>query len=206
VATHLSQVMQRHAHELLVHQEVQQMLDVLAKQAPKLVENLTPKTLPLSVIVRVMQMLLAEQVPVRNVRVICETLVDAGTRSQDPETLLAAVRAALGRQIVQGIVGMQSELPVITLAPELEQLLQGMVEQGNATAIEPGLSNRLQETLKSSTQQQQARGEPAVLLVPQAIRTMLSRFCRQAVPDLRVLAHSEVPEDKQLRLIGAAQG
>ena len=205
IATHLSRVLNQHAYELLGHQEVQQMLDVLAKDSPKLVENLTPKTLPLSLVVRVLQLLLAEKVPVRNMRVICETLVDAGSRSQDPETLLAAVRASLGRQIVQNIVGTQQEVPVITLAPELEQLLQNVVEKGDTGALEPGLSNRLQDTLKETAQQQQSRGEPAVLLVPQAIRSMLNRFCRQAVPGIQVLAHSEVPEDKQLRLVGSVQ-
>ncbi len=205
IATHLSQVLQKHAHELLGHQEVQRMLDELGKQSPKLVENLTPKTLPLSLVVRVMQMLLAEQVPVRNVWMICETLIDAGSRSQDPEVLLAAVRETLGRQIVQGINGMQAELPVITLAPELEQLLQGLMEKGNDAAIEPGLSDRLQQTLKSSAEQQQARGQPAVLLVPGAIRTMLARFCRQAIPRLYVLAHNEIPEEKRLRLVGTVQ-
>jgi flagellar biosynthesis protein FlhA len=203
IATHLSQVLRKHAQELLGHQEVQQMLDVLAKQAPKLVEDLAPKTLPLATVVRVMQMLLAENVPVRNIRAICETLVETGARTQDPEALLSAVRARLGRQIVQELVGMRTELPVITLAPELEQLLQEMGQRGDSAALEPGLADRLQQALQSSAEQQEARGEPAVLLVPQQIRNMMARFVRQAAPGLQVLAHNEIPEDKRLRLVGS---
>jgi len=203
IATHMSQVLKQRAHELLGHQEVQQLLDVLAKSAPKLIEDLTPKTLPLAVVVRVMQRLLAERVPIRNLRAICGTLVEHGTRTQDPDELLAEVRQTLGRQIVQEVNGMGEQLPVITLAPELEQLLQDVVQQGDAGVVEPGLAEKLQEALQSSTRQQEARGEPAVLLVPPRIRNMLSRFARQAIPGLHVLSHGEIPEDKQLRLVGS---
>jgi flagellar biosynthesis protein FlhA len=203
VATHLSQVLQEHAHELLGHQEVQQMLDVLSDSAPKLVENLTPNTVPLSVIVKVMQRLLAEGVSVRNFRLICETLADAGSRTQDPDALLAEVRIALGRQIVQEINGLKTELPVITLAQDLEQLLQDMMQKGSAAAIEPGLADRLQQALADTARQQELKGEPAVLLVPPMLRPMLARFARQVGRELHVLAHNEIPEDKQLRLVGS---
>ncbi|TCO76588.1 flagellar biosynthesis protein FlhA [Chromatocurvus halotolerans] len=200
IATHLSQTLKKHAHELLGHQEVQNLLDQLAKSAPKLVEDLTPKTLPLSVIVRVLQQLLAEQVPIRNFRGICEALAEHGARSQDIDTLLGAVRVALGRQIVQELNGMAEELPVVTLAPDLESLLVQLTQQGSA-ALEPGLAERIQESLQAATRDQEMRGEPAVLLVPGEIRPMLARFARQGVPGLHVLAHSEIPEDKQLRLV-----
>lgn len=200
IATHLSQTLKKHAHELLGHQEVQNLLDQLAKTAPKLVEDLTPKTLPLSAIVRVLQQLLSEQVPIRNFRGICEALAEHGARSQDIDTLLGSVRVALGRQIVQEVNGMAEELPVVTLAPDLEQLLVQLTQQGSA-ALEPGLAERIQESLQSATRDQELRGEPAVLLVPAEIRPMLARFARQAVPGLHVLAHSEIPEDKQLRLV-----
>jgi len=200
IATHLSQTLKKHAHELLGHQEVQNLLDQLAKSAPKLVEDLTPKTLPLSVIVRVLQQLLAEQVPIRNFRGICEALAEHGARSQDIDTLLGSVRVALGRQIIQELNGMAEELPVVTLAPDLESLLMQLTQQGSG-ALEPGLAERIQESLQAATREQEMRGEPAVLLVPAEIRPMLARFARQAVPGLHVLAHSEIPEDKQLRLV-----
>lgn len=200
IATHLSQTLKKYAHELLGHQEVQNLLDQLARTAPRLVEDLTPKTLPLSIIVRVLQQLLAEQIPIRNFRGICEALAEHGARSQDIDTLLGGVRVALGRQIVQELNGMAEELPVVTLAPELEQLLLQLTQQGSA-ALEPGLAERIQESLQGATREQELRGEPAVLLVPAELRGMLARFARQAVPGLHVLAHSEIPEDKQLRLV-----
>ncbi|QOC21191.1 flagellar biosynthesis protein FlhA [Wenzhouxiangella sp. AB-CW3] len=202
VATHMSHLLKKHAHELLGHQEAQQMLDVLAKSAPKLVEDLTPKTLPLSVVVRVLQQLLVEGVPVRNLRSICEALLEHGTRTQDPDALLTEVRIALGRQITQEAGG-NGQLPVITLAPELEQLLHDMVQKGDAGMLEPGLAEKLREELHASARQQETRGEPAVLLVPPTIRNMLARFARQAVSGLHVLSHSEIPEDRELRLVGS---
>jgi flagellar biosynthesis protein FlhA len=203
IATHLSQVLQTHAHELLGHQEVQQMLDVLGENAPKLVENLTPNTVSLSTLVKVMQRLLAEGVSVRNFRLICETLADAGSRTQDPDALLAEVRVALGRQIVQEINGLRPELPVITLDQDLEQLLQDMVQNGSAAALEPGLAERIQQALEETARQQELRGEPAVLLVPPVIRPTLARFVKQTSGEIHVLAHNEIPEDKQLRLVGS---
>ncbi|MFP4208662.1 MAG: flagellar biosynthesis protein FlhA [Wenzhouxiangella sp.] len=203
IATHMSQVMQKHAHELLGHQDVQQLLDVLAKTSPKLVEELVPKTLPLATVARVLQSLLAEKVPIRNLRTICQALLEHGARTQDPDALLAEVRVALGRQIVQEINGMNEQLPVITLAPELEQMLHDLSQKGGGGVLEPGLAERIQTSLQRTTREQEARGEAAVLLVPPSIRNMLARFVRQAVSGLHVLAHNEIPDDKQLRLVGS---
>ncbi|HWG75715.1 MAG TPA: flagellar biosynthesis protein FlhA [Steroidobacteraceae bacterium] len=204
IATHLSSVIQAHAHELLGHEEVQQLLNALAKSAPRLVEDLVPKVLPLGTVVRVMQGLLAERVPLRNLRSIVETLAEHAGRTQDPQVLQSQVRIALGRQIVQDIAGNTPELPVITLEPELEQLLQGSLSQsaGNA-ALEPGLAERLQARLSESALRQEAVGEPAVLMVAPALRAPLARFTRASVPALHVLAWNEVPDNRRVRLIAA---
>ena len=130
IATHLSHLLQSHAHELLGHEEVQQLLNRLGKSAPKLVEDLVPKLLPMSVVVKVLQYLLLERVPIRNLRTICETLAELAPKTQDPVTLVAAVRVALGRTIVQNIGGLRQELPVITLDPALEQVLQDSMAGG----------------------------------------------------------------------------
>ncbi len=135
IATHLSHVIQTHAHELLGHEEVQQLLTALGKTAPKLVEDLTPRLLPLGSVVRVLQGLLNERVPIRNMRTIVETLAEHAPRTQDPIQLQQLVRVALGRQIVQDIAGMATELPVITLEPDLEQLLSNSL--GGAAAATP---------------------------------------------------------------------
>ena len=202
VATHLSHLVRERASELLGHDEVQQLLASVGKQTPKLVEDLTPKLLPLSVVVRVLQSLLAERVPLRQMRQVVEALLDHAPHTQDPAVLTAAVRTALGRFIVQELNGMNAELPVYTLAPALERVLQDSVS-GQGAALEPGLAERLHHNLSECVTRQEGRGEPAVLLVPGQIRASIARLVRHSVPQLAVLAYGEVPEDKRLRLVGA---
>ena len=203
VATHMSQIVQEHAHELLGHDEVQQLLDGLAKVTPKLVEDLVPNILPLSAVVKVMQNLLAEQVPVRDVRTILEVLSEYGLKSQDSVTLTAAVRTALGRSIVQQINGLANELPVITLDPSLEQILQHSLESmtGTGVAIEPGLANRMLQSLNEAHVRQEVGGQPSVLLVGDGLRDFVSRFARHSIKGLHVLGYNEVPGTTQLRIV-----
>jgi len=202
IATHLSQILQTHAHELLGREEVQQLLNNLAKSAPKLVEDLVPKTLALGTVVKVLQNLLEEKVSIRDVRTIAETLADQAAQSQDPGVLTGAVRMALARSIVQQINGMNAELPVITLDPALEQILQQPLQGGaDGAGFEPGLAERLQKSLVEVTQRQETAGQPAVLLVPPGLRAMLARFLRHAVPGLTVLAYNEIPGSKQVRIV-----
>jgi len=201
MATHLSHLISEHAAELLGHEEVQHLLDALGKTAPKLVEELTPKRLSLAVIARVLQNLLSERIALRQLRKIVESLTEHAAFSQDPALLTAAVRTALGRFIVQEIAGMSAELPVFTLAASLEHVLQDSV-QGSTAALEPGLAQRLQESLSQCVQQQQAQGEPAIVLVPGPIRAALARLLRYSVPALSVLAYGEIPEDRRLKLLG----
>lgn len=205
IATHLSNVIQTHAHELLGHEEVQHLLNTLAKTAPKLVEDLTPRLLPLGTVVRTLQGLLAERVPIRNMRTIVETLAEHAARTQDPVQLQSHVRVALGRQIVQDIAGMSTELPVITLEPDLEQLLTNSLSGNNAATpgLEPGLAERMQRRLAEAAQRQELTGEPAVLLVPPQLRQTLARFMRSIVPNMHVLAWNEIPDNRKVRLVTA---
>jgi flagellar biosynthesis protein FlhA len=203
IATHISHIIQTHAHELLGHEEVQQLLNGLAKTAPRLVEDLVPKVLTLATVVRVLQGLLAERVPIRNLRVIVETLAENAARTQEPAMLQAQVRVALGRQIVQDIVGSGGEVPVITLEPDLEQLLQSSLNGAATAALEPGLAERLQGRLADSAQRQEAAGEPTVLMVAPALRSALARFTRASLPGLHVLAWNEIPDNRRIRLVAA---
>jgi flagellar biosynthesis protein FlhA len=202
IATHLSHLIREHAPEMLGHEEVQQLLAQLGKSAPKLVEDLTPKALPLAVVVRVLQNLLIERIPIRQLRKIVEALLEHAPHSQDPTTLTAAVRTSLGRFIVQEIAGMSPELPVYTLAPQLERVLQESAQGTGNVALEPGLAERLHQSLAECVGKQEARNEPAVVLVPGQVRAALARLVRHSVPQLSVLAYSEVPEDKRLKLVG----
>jgi flagellar biosynthesis protein FlhA len=205
IATHLSHLLRLHAHELLGHEEVQQLLNRLGKSAPRLIEELVPKLLPMSVIVKVLQYLLLERVPIRNLRTICETLAEHAPRTQDPAVLVAAVRVALGRTIVQNICGLRQELPVITLDPALEQVLQDSMAAGGdaAPGFEPGLADRIHIALGDNARRQDAAGEPAVLLVAPKIRPWIARLLRHSMPSLAVLAYNEIPENRRIRVIAA---
>ena len=202
VATHLSQLLQTNAHELLGHEECQQLLDRLAGVSPKLVEELTPKLLPMSVITRVLQNLLEEHISVRNIRKIAETLAEHGTKSQDPDVLSAAVRVALSRSIVQNVAGTRPELPVLTLEPELERILNESAQEGGNIGLEPSMVERLHQTLSEKAQSQEIAGEPAVLLVAPQIRPWMSRMMRN-IRNLTVLAYNEIPDDKRIQMVAA---
>ena len=205
VATHLSQLLTNNAYQLLGHEEVQQLLDMLAKQSPKLVEGLVPDILSLSTVVKVLQTLLYEGVPIRDLRTIVQTLCEYGPKSQDPDVLVSALRIALKRLIIQEINGGQAELPVITLAPELEQMLHQSLQAGggDGAGIEPGLAERLQKSLNDASQQQELAGEPAVLLTSGMLRPVLSRFLKHAVQGLHVLSYQEIPDDKQIKIVSS---
>jgi flagellar biosynthesis protein FlhA len=204
IATHLSFIIQAHANEILGHEEVQHLLNTLAKTAPKLVEDLVPKLLPLSTVVRVLQCLLAERVPIRNTRTIVETLAEHAAKTQDPMVLMGHVRVALGRQIVQDIAGVGAELPVITLEPDLERLLASSLAGNSANpGLEPGLAERLQQRVAEASRRQEGSGEPAVLLVPPQLRQNLTRFLRSSLPNLHVLAWNEIPDNRKVRLVTA---
>ncbi len=203
VATHMSQLIQSHANELLGHEEVEHLLKKLSKNAPKLVENLIPDSLPLGCLVKVLQNLLVEQVPIRDMRTIAETLAEYSVRSQDPAVLTTAVRIALSRLIVQNINGLEPELPVITLDHSLEQILQQSLQASSddKVSIEPGLAEKLQQSLKQAVERQEMAGKPAVLLTSPGLRSSLAHFARFGVSGLHVLSYQEIPDNKQVRVV-----
>ena len=202
MATHLSQIFKQHAHELLGIEEAQALLAATARHAPKLVEDLIPKQLSLAVFAKVLQGLLTERIPVRNLRGILEALAEHAPRTNDPQALLIAVRQALSRQIVAALgQSTTADLPVFTLSAPLEQLLQDGLQHTNAV-LEPGLADQIQSALHQHVQQQDAVGEPTVLLVPGTVRSVLARFLRAAVPQVHVLAFHELPETARIRHLG----
>ncbi len=208
IATHLNHVLQNHAAELLGRQEVQQLLDLLAKSSPKLVEEVTPKLLPLGTVQKVLQNLLFEQVTIRDLRTIIETLADHGVRTQDAGELTALVRIALGRSIVQQLFQNEPQLSMIGLEPDLEKVLMqaSAIGQGEAVALEPGLAQTLIAATKRAVQRQEAMGLPSAMLVPDRLRNSLSRFLRRSFPQLRIIAVSEIPDSRTVRvnaLVGA---
>ncbi|MCA1322621.1 flagellar biosynthesis protein FlhA [Herbaspirillum sp. alder98] len=207
VATHLNHLITTHAAELLGRQEVQSLLDHLAKEAPKLVEDLVPKMLPLGTLQKVLQNLLAEGVHIRDMRTIIEALAEHAARVQEPNELTAIVRIALGRAIIQQIFPGENELPVMALDAKLERLLlQAMQAGGDSGGIEPGLADALVGQTEQAAQRQEQMGLAPVLLVPAPLRTLLARFLRRAMPQLRVLSHAEVPDSKTIKVTSLVGG
>jgi len=203
VATHISQIIQNYAADLLGHDETQKLLDKLKEQSPKLVEELIPDRLSLATVVKVLQNLLQEKVSIRDLRTILETLTEYALVTQVPSDLTMYVRGALARSIIQDIAGAEGELKVITLEPSLEQLLlqatQGAPD--GQLAIEPGLAEQLHGTLKEEAQKIEMEGQSAILLVAPQIRAQLARLFRYSLPNLHILAYSEVPENRQISVV-----
>ena len=208
VATHMSHLLHHHAHELIGHEEVQHLLDMLAKNSPKLVEDLVPKILPLGAVVKVLQNILEEGIPIRDMRTIAETLAEHAPNSQNSDVLTAAVRTAMSRQIYQHINGMDQEMAVITLNPELEQILQQSVQSTSDTGlgIEPGLAEQMINELNMCVRQQETNNKAAVLLVSPVIRSTLAKMLKSLAPNLHVLAYNEVPDSKHIKVVAAVGG
>ncbi len=204
IATHLNKVLRDSASELLSHDETQQLLDKLAAKSPKLVEDLVPGKMALGVITRTLQHLLAEGVAIRDMRTIVETLSDVAAKTQDPEQLTAYVRPKLGRMIVQELVDMKDSLPVMTLAPDLEQLLHNVLSNGapgQSVVIEPGLAESLFAALREAGRTVEDDGNPAVLVVAPSIRPWLSKMVRHRIPEMTVLSYTEIPDDQAVKVI-----
>ncbi len=205
IATHISHVMKANAADLFGHEEGQHLLEKLRVSSPKLADEVTSDNLPLGTIVQVMQNLLREQIPITDVRTIAETLAQTSPRSRDSDVLTAAVRVALNRLIIQSINGLSNELPVITLMPELERILLTAIQVGgeDGSGLEPGLVEKLQRSIMEIAQRQEVAGFPAVLLVAPQLRNLLARFVRMSSMNIHVLSYQEVPENKQLKVVGS---
>ena len=210
VATHLNQILQRQSHDLLGHEEVQHLLDMLTKSSPKLVEELVPAKISVSSLLKVLQNLLKEQVPLKDFRSVAEALTDAVTKTQDTLALTAAVRVSLSRLIVQTINGSEPEIPVITLDPKLEQLLLASVQQSGSgeegMVLEPNMAEKLQSSLLEAAHKQEMLGKPAILLVAAPVRPLMAKFVRYGEQLVHVLSYQEIPENKKVTIVASVGG
>ncbi|MCW4629384.1 flagellar biosynthesis protein FlhA [Marinomonas sp. KJ51-3] len=210
VATHINQIMHKHAYELIGHDEVQQLLSLLKQYNPKLAEELVPNTVPLSVLLKVLQNLLIEGVPLRDMRTIAEAIMGVQPKTQDPMILTAAVRVSLSRLIIQTLADGVEEIPVLTLEPQLEKMLMQTVQQSQQSGIkneealilEPKMAEQLQASLRQSAEQQEAMGNTPILIVSAPIRPMLARFMRYGMVNMSVLSYQEVPDHKRITVVG----
>lgn len=202
VATHLSHILQTSSAQLLGRNETQQLLEHCAKTSPKVVEDLTPKLIDVAIIQKVLQNLLDENVHIRDLRTIFETLLENGARTKNPLELTAAVRIALGRAIVQALAGTRDELNVLVMEPKLEQMISHAHTSAgpDQVGIDPNLAENLARQAADAAGRQEQLGQSPVLLVPDALRLAMARLLKRAAPNLRVLSHSEIPENRTIRV------
>jgi len=204
IATHLNSLLYGTAAELLGHDEVQQILDKTTERSPKLVENLVPSKLSLAVITRTLQNLLRDGVPIRDMRTILEVLNEEGGKTQDPDDLTALIRPKLGRMIVQSLIDISDEMPVMTLEPQLEQMLHNAVQQSQQSktlTIDPELAEALFKSMRVEVKKIEDQGQPAILVVSPIIRPWLSNLIRPRIQDLTVLSYTEIPEDQSVNVV-----
>ena len=200
MATHLSHLMQVQAAKLLSRTETQQLVEHVAKLAPKLIEEVVPKMVSIATFQKVLQLLLEESVHIRDIRTIIETLAEHAGAVADPVELARRVRIALSPAIVQQIYGPTRELNVIAIEPGLERLLVQALGNAAGPALDPGVADILTQNAAEVALKQEEMGLPACLLVPDQIRNAISRLVRRVAPRLQVLAHSEIPETHTIRI------
>ncbi|WP_404932841.1 flagellar biosynthesis protein FlhA [Methylibium sp. Root1272] len=211
VATHLSHLMQVNAARLLGRVETQQLVEHVTKLAPKLIEDVVPKMVPIAALQKLLQLLLEEGVHIRDMRSVVEALAEhVGANpnlANDPQELSRRIRVALAPSIVQQIYGPVRELEVIAIEPDLERLLSQALASQNGPVLDPSMADILTRSAADSAKRQEDLGHPACLLVPDAIRVPIARLLKRAAPRLRVLSHSEIPDTHSIRIgsiIGAA--
>ncbi len=200
MATHLSHLMQVQAAKLLSRTETQQLVEHVSKLAPKLIEEVVPKMISIAVFQKVLQLLLEESVHIRDIRTIIESIAEHASTITDPTELARCVRVALSPAIVQQIYGPTRELDVIAIDPPLERLLVQALSNANSQALDPGVADMLTQTASVVALKQEEMGVPACLLVPDTIRSAISRLVRRVAPRLQVLAHSEIPDTHTIRI------
>lgn len=202
VGTHISNILQSHAAELLGREEVQALLEHFGKESPKLVEDLVPKVVAIGTLQKVLQHLLDDGLHIRDLRTILETLGEHVTRTQDIDELTSVVRVALGRAIVHQLFPGENELQVVALEPQLENILMSAASGKSQGGLEPGLAERILQQAAQLSEQLEMQGINPVIITPSQLRPMLSRFLKRSIPNLRVIAHTEIPDAKTLRIIG----
>ena len=204
IATHLNHLIHAHSAELLGRTEVQQLLDRVGKESPKLIEDVVPKLLSLTNLQKVLQNLLDEGVSIRDMRTILDVLVEHGATVSDPNELTSLVRLALGRAITQQLFPGTGELQVIGLDSSLDRvLLQALT---NGSGLEPGLADSLLTQTQVAISRQEQFGLSPVLVVQHPLRVLLARFLRRSLPQLRVLSHAEIPDTRTIKVTATIGG
>ena len=202
IATHINTILLKHIHELIGHEELQQMINQLEKYSPKLVEMLVSDSLPLSLLLKVLKGLLVEKVPLRDFRSIAESIVANSNGNQDVQYLIESVRSTISRTIIQEIYGVSSNLSVFTLDSSIEEILLKSSNSNSplGVSIDAGLTSKLQKSIDEKAKLQLDKGYPAVLLVLAQLRPILAKFVRFSKYELYVISYNEIPDDKKVTI------
>lgn len=205
MATHISEIIKKHAHELVGRQELQQLLDNLATSCPKVVDELVPSLLSLGTVLKVVHGLLKENVSIRDLRTILEILADYGSMTKDPDVLTEFVRQGLGRYIVEQYKQDGDVLALLALDRQVEEIIAESVqpsEQGGFLAIEPGVAQRILQNIRQGMDKFNQTGSHPVLLASPSVRRHVKKLTERFLPSLAVLSHNEIPSNIKIQSIG----
>jgi flagellar biosynthesis protein FlhA len=208
LATHLSQIMYKFAHEVIGQDDVKQLLDNLAKTSPSLVETVVPKLVPLHALTGILSELLSERMPINDLRKILETLSNMAGRNLGIIESAEALRPILSGLLIQQIAPLNQPLPVITLDSELEHMLISMSRQSNdgSLLLDSKLAERLITSVSQAIEKSIANGKQAVLVVSPQIRRQLSTIMRQHIDDLSVFGFTELPDNRKVNVVATISG
>ena len=208
LATHVSQLMYKFAHELIGQDDVQRLLDNLAQTSPSLVESVVPKLVPLHALTGILSELLTERVPISDLRKILETLANLAGRNLSIVDSAEALRPCLAGLLVQQIAPLNQPLPVITLSAELEHMLISMSRQSNdgGLLLDSNLAERLIKSVAEASERSSADGRQAIMVVSPQIRRQLSNVLRQHIDDLAVLGFTELPDNRKINVVATISG
>ncbi len=206
IATHLSQMLYAHASRLLGPDDVQGLVDVLDRSAPTLVQSVVPKLVPLHVLTAVMRHLLAERIPVGDLPRILEGLAELSGRQLEAADMAEALRPALAGQLLQQIAPIKEALPLVTLAPDLEELLVRSQAKGAGLVLDQSLAERILKRLAEISDDLAGQGRQPVVVVSSSLRRLFAGFLKSHAVDAIVLAVSELPETRRIEIVGTLGG
>ena len=203
IATHLNQILSSQANELLGQDDVQSLLDNLSKTSPQLVSSTVPKLIPLNILTSVLKLLLAERMPISDLRRILEVLASQNHKNNSPLDIAESIRPAISGLLIQQIAPLNSPLPVITFSAELEQMIVNIAKQtgANGLILEASLIQKIVTAVNSVMEKMQNENRKAVMITAPVIRRDLSHMLRQHIPNLDVLSFTELPDNKKIEVI-----
>ena len=198
----------KYAYQLVGQDDVQALLDNLATNSPNLVQSVVPKLVPLHILTTVLRALLAERIPVSDLRRILEGLSSLAGRNLAPADMAEALRPALAPLLIQQVAPLGKPLPVITMTPDLEQLVIRTHRQAGegALTLDANLAQQIIHSLNETSEKMSSEGRPAIFVTAPQIRRSLAEFLRQHLPDLIILAFTELPENRRVEVVATIGG